>query len=424
MAVTVIVGAQWGDEGKGKIVDLLSKNCKAVARFQGGANAGHTVYYNDLKVVLHQIPSGIFRSGCKCVLGNGMVVDPIGLFEEIQMVKSYGFNLENQIFISFNAHIVTPIHKAIDNYIEKNTNNRIGTTGRGIGPTYVDKYDRNGIRALDLLEPNNLYDKIDKALDMATSKGLLPLEFDKLLLEHEMKSFYKCVDKIKPLIADTFNLIHNLVDNNENILIEGAQGTLLDVDHGTYPFVTSSSASTAGIGTGLGLPGTKLDTVIGVMKAYITRVGNGPFPTELFDEAGKKLQTIGKEFGATTGRPRRCGWFDAVAARYSCKVNGLTDIALTKLDILDNFKEIKVCVGYKFNNLEIFNMSEIMHLLDDVKPIYKTFKGWSSKTTGIDKYKNLPNETRIFLDFIADYIDTPISIISTGPSRHDIIQVN
>ena len=373
MSITAVIGGQWGDEGKGKIVDLLSKDSKIVARYQGGANAGHTVYHGDLKVVLHQIPSGILRKGCHCILGNGMVVDPIGLIEEIEMVQSHGFDTTGQIHVAMNAHIVTPIHKAIDVATEAANNNRIGTTGRGIGPTYVDKYDRVGIRGVDLLDPNCLREKLNAKLDSAIQTGHLT-ENAKDQLQDQFQKFMVCAEQVALLVSDTFALIHEYAERGENILIEGAQGTLLDVDHGTYPFVTSSSASSAGISTGLGLPTNKVDTIIGILKAYTTRVGTGPAPTELFDDDGEKLRDLGQEYGATTGRPRRCGWFDAVAAHYSARVNGLTEVALTKLDILDHFEEIKVCVAYKLDGKEIKNMSEVMHCLEDVKPIYKLFE--------------------------------------------------
>jgi len=420
MAITAVIGGQWGDEGKGKIVDLLSKDSKIVARYQGGANAGHTVYHGDLKVVLHQIPSGIFRKGCHCILGNGMVVDPIGLMEEIEMVQSHGFDTTGQIHVAMNAHIVTPIHKAIDVATEAANNNRIGTTGQGIGPTYVDKYDRVGIRGVDLLDANCLREKLNAKLDSAIQTGQLP-ENAKDQLQDQFQKFMVCAEQVALLVSDTFALIHEYAERGENILIEGAQGTLLDVDHGTYPFVTSSSASSAGISTGLGLPTNKVETIIGILKAYITRVGTGPAPTELFDDDGEKLRDLGQEYGATTGRPRRCGWFDAVAAHYSARVNGLTEVALTKLDILDHFKEIKVCVAYKVDGKEIKNMSEVLHRLEDVQPIYQSFEGWQKTTTGIGSYNDLPEKTQEYIQFISDFIGVPVKIISTGPGRDEII---
>ena len=401
MSITAVIGGQWGDEGKGKIVDLLSKDSKIVARYQGGANAGHTVYHGDIKVVLHQIPSGILRKGCHCILGNGMVVDPIGLMEEIDMVQSHGFDTSDQIHIAMNAHIVTPIHKAIDVATEVANNNRIGTTGRGIGPTYVDKYDRVGIRGVDLLDVNCLREKLNAKLDSTIQAGHLP-ENAKDQLQDQFYQFLECAEKVASLVSDTFTLIHEFAERGENILIEGAQGTLLDVDHGTYPFVTSSSATSAGISTGLGLP-------------------TNPAPTELFDDDGQKLRDLGQEYGATTGRPRRCGWFDGVAAHYSARVNGLTEVALTKLDILDHFKEINVCVAYKVDGKEIKNMSEVLHRLEDVQPIYQSFEGWQETTCGIGSYNDLPKKTQEYIQFISDFIGVPVKTISTGPGRYEII---
>ena len=421
MAISAIIGGQWGDEGKGKIVDLLSKDAKIVARYQGGANAGHTVYHGDLKVVLHQIPSGILRSGCHCILGNGMVVDPIGLIEEIEMVQSHGFDTTGQIHVAMNAHIVTPVHKAVDVATEAATNNRIGTTGRGIGPTYVDKYDRVGIRGVDLLDANSLREKLDAKLETAIQSGHLPHDA-KSQLNNQFQEFIECAAKVALLVSDTFARIHEFAERGENILIEGAQGTLLDVDHGTYPFVTSSSASSAGISTGLGLPTTKVETIIGILKAYTTRVGTGPFPTELFDDDGQKLRDLGHEYGATTGRPRRCGWFDGVAGLYSARVNGLTDVALTKLDILDHFEKIEVCVAYKVEGKEIKNMSEVLHRLEDVEPMYESLKGWMSTTTGIDKFKDLPQAAQDYISYLEGLMNTRILIISTGPGRDEILR--
>jgi adenylosuccinate synthase len=421
MAISAIIGGQWGDEGKGKIVDLLSKDAKIVARYQGGANAGHTVYHGDLKVVLHQIPSGILRRGCHCILGNGMVVDPIGLIEEIEMVESHGFDTTGQIHVAMNAHIVTPVHKAVDIATEVANNNRIGTTGRGIGPTYVDKYDRVGIRGIDLLDANSLYEKLNTKLESAIqSSNLTQDSVDNI--QGQFQEFMNCAARVALLVSDTFARIHESAERGENILIEGAQGTLLDVDHGTYPFVTSSSASSAGISTGLGLPTTKVKTIIGILKAYTTRVGTGPFPTELFDKDGQKLRDLGHEYGATTGRLRRCGWFDGVAGLYSVRVNGFTDVALTKLDILDHFEVIKVCVAYKVDGKEIKNMSEVLHRLEDVEPIYESRKGWMSTTTGIEKFENLPQEAQDYISYLEGLMNTRISIISTGPGRDEILK--
>ena len=415
MAIKAVIGGQWGDEGKGKIVDLLSKDSEIVARYQGGANAGHTVYKNDEKIVLHQIPSGILRKDCYCIMGNGMVIDPIELVEEINMLRQKNISTQN-IIISPNAHIVTPLHKYLDRKNEEKTNNFIGTTCKGIGPCYVDKYNRVGIRAIDLSNSDKLKAAFIIRMNQCISNHQIT-DTDYETMKSEISLFFEACNEIKIYVKDTLSLLFS----KKNILIEGAQGTLLDIDHGTYPFVTSSSPFSGGISTGLGLPLTKFENIIGIFKAYATRVGSGPFPTELFDEDGKKLQDIGMEFGATTGRPRRCGWFDGLAAKYSCMINGLTDIALTKLDILDSFEKINVCIGYKYNQNEIQNYSEAVDL-EKVTPIYKEFKGWNSDLNGINDYNMLPLECKEYIKFLEDFLETRISIISIGPGRNDIIQ--
>ena len=415
MAIKAVIGGQWGDEGKGKIVDLLSKDAEIVARYQGGANAGHTVYKDDQKIVLHQIPSGILRKECFCILGNGMVIDPIELVEELDMLKNKNISTEN-VLIAPNAHIVTPIHKLLDRKNEEKTNNFIGTTCKGIGPCYVDKYNRNGIRGVDLKNIDTIKAILIDKLELHQSQNQInDKDYDSI--QSEINNFLDCCDIIKTFVKDSFNLLFS----KKNILIEGAQGTLLDIDHGTYPFVTSSNPFSGGISTGLGLPLTKLEKIIGIFKAYVTRVGSGPFITELNDSIGEELRKIGKEFGATTGRPRRCGWFDAVAAKYSCMINGLTDIALTKLDILDSFDEIKICIGYKYGDSNLDNYSEAINLEANIQPIYKKFKGWNANLNGISDYNMLPLECKEYIEFIEDYTETKISIISIGPGRNEII---
>lgn len=415
MAIKAVIGGQWGDEGKGKIVDLLSRDAEIVARYQGGANAGHTVYKGDEKIVLHQIPSGILREDCFCVMGNGMVIDPIDLVEEINMLKNKNISTQ-KILISPHAHIVTPLHKFLDRKNEEKTNNFIGTTCKGIGPCYVDKYNRVGIRAIDIKNEEKLKSIfVERLNDCTMTSQINDNEYKEI--ESEIELFFKSCVQIKSYIDDTFNLLFS----KNNILIEGAQGTLLDIDHGTYPFVTSSSPFSGGISTGLGIPLSKLENIIGIFKAYATRVGSGPFPTELNDSNGKKLQDIGSEFGATTGRPRRCGWFDGVAAKYSCMINGLTDIALTKLDILDSFEEIYICVGYEYQGKELKNYSELLDL-DSVKPVYKKFKGWNTNLNGIKDFNMLPFECKEYIKFIENFVGAKISIISMGPGRDEIIQ--
>lgn len=415
MAISAIIGGQWGDEGKGKVVDLLSSEVDVVARYQGGANAGHTVYKNNEKIVLHQIPSGIMRSDCKCLLGNGMVIDPIELVEEFENVKSKGLEVKN-VFISMNAHITSPIHKLIDINLEEKSNNKIGTTGKGIGPTYVDKYNRQGIRSCDLLDKKNLKNKINFQINRALdAKQITADQLDNI--KNEFDNFFNACKIIAPHIKDIMPIIHE----NKNILIEGAQGTLLDIDHGTYPFVTSSNPSSGGITTGLGLPLNKIDRLIGIFKAYTTRVGNGPFPTELFDDDGKKLQTIGKEFGATTGRPRRCGWFDVPLANYSIMINGFSEITMTKLDILDEFNEIKVCTEYQCNGEKSKNLSAFINQLADIVPIYTSMPGWNCSTVGINSFNQLPKEAQNYVHYLENILSISIKHISTGPKRNDMI---
>jgi adenylosuccinate synthase len=352
-----------------------------------------------------------------------MVIDPVALVEELTMLTDNNVHYNGSIHIAANAHIVTPVHKWIDSVSEENSGHKIGTTCRGIGPAYVDKYNRCGIRAMDLNDLNNLKQKVMDRLDLAISSGELS-ESDRDDVTNEIEKFIEGSAVIAPMVEDTFSMLHEMVESHQNILLEGAQGTMLDINHGTYPFVTSSSPSTGGIATGLGLPLTKVNRIMGIFKSYTTRVGKGPFPTELFDEDGTKLQDFGKEFGATTGRPRRCGWFDAVEAKYSVQINGFTEITLTKLDILDHFDTIKVCTVYECGGAQTDRMSKLISDLSDVKPIYKTFEGWNQPTTGIDAYDKLPEKTQEYIMFIADFIGVPVKIISTGPGRDEIIQIN
>ncbi|MDP3829746.1 MAG: adenylosuccinate synthase, partial [Ignavibacteriaceae bacterium] len=346
MQITILVGSQWGDEGKGKIVDLLSENFPIVARYQGGANAGHTVEIGDDKYILHLIPSGILRKDVICVIGSGVVIDPIALLEEIELLEKNNISVKGRLFISHNAHLIMPYHKLLDS-INESGKNKIGTTGRGIGPCYIDKYARKGIRINDLLNRELLAQKIRMNLD---EKNLLLKNIygkDELNVE-EIIEQYEAFDKaIDPYIKDVPAFLNNAISEGKSILLEGAQGALLDVDFGTYPFVTSSNPTSGGACTGTGIPPNKITNVIGIVKAYTTRVGEGPFPTELLDATGEKLRKVGSEFGATTGRPRRCGWFDAPLVKYSQMVNGIDSVAITKLDVLDHFEEIQVCTAYE-----------------------------------------------------------------------------
>jgi adenylosuccinate synthase len=416
MSVTILVGSQWGDEGKGKIVDILSEKFDIVARYQGGANAGHTVEIGDKKYVLHLIPSGILRENCTCVIGNGVVVDPTALLEEIDLLESYGINVEGRLFISHNAHLIMPYHKLLDS-INESGGNKIGTTGKGIGPCYIDKYARKGIRIVDLqnkkiLEEKirlNLKEKIDLIWKMYGQEGLDVEEIIKTYLE-----FDKRIDKY---IKDVPVYLNNAISEGKSILLEGAQGALLDVDHGTYPYVTSSNPTSGGACTGTGIPPNKIDTIVGIVKAYTTRVGMGPFPTELLDSDGEMLRTAGVEFGATTGRPRRCGWFDAQLVKYSSIINGLDYVALTKLDVLSNFEEIKVCVNYRFEDKLLKSFPTDVERLSCSVPVYESLPGWGTDISTCTSYINLPQKTKDYLGFISDASGIKINIISVGPKR-------
>ena len=416
MKVTVLVGSQWGDEGKGKIVDLLSKNYDIVTRYQGGANAGHTVVIGDKQYILHLIPSGILRANIKCVIGNGVVIDPTALLDEIKLLESNNIKVEGRLFISHNAHLIMPYHKLLDS-ISESGENKIGTTGRGIGPCYIDKYARKGIKIVDLLNRKSLEEKIRE--NLKEKNNLLKKVYDReeLDVEEIIKQYVEFDKTIDQYIKDVPAYLNNAIAEGKSILLEGAQGALLDVDHGTYPFVTSSSPTSGGACIGTGIPPTKIDNVIGIVKAYTTRVGNGPFPTELTDGDGEMLRKTGSEYGATTGRPRRCGWFDAFLVRYSAMVNGIDSVAITKLDVLSSFDEIKICTGYKLNGKAIKSFPTDVERLLSVTPIYKTLPGWKSDISSCESYNDLPDKTKQYLDFISKEAEIKIRIISVGPER-------
>ncbi len=416
MRVTVLVGSQWGDEGKGKIVDILSENYDIVTRYQGGANAGHTVTIGDKQYILHLIPSGILRENVVCVIGNGVVIDPNALLDEIELLRKHGISVEGRLFISHNAHLIMPYHKLLDN-INENNDNKIGTTGRGIGPCYIDKYARKGIKIVDLLNKEVLEDKIRENLKEKNNllkKIYNHAELDVEEIIREYVEFDKAIDKY---VKDVPAYLNNAIAEGKSILLEGAQGALLDVDHGTYPYVTSSSPTSGGACTGTGIPPTKISLVFGIVKAYTTRVGLGPFPTELSDETGENLRKIGAEFGATTGRPRRCGWFDAFLVKYSATINGIEEAAITKLDVLGSFGEIKVCTGYELNGKSLKSYPTDVQRLSKVKPLYETFKGWNSDISGCRSYSDLPSEAKEYLEFIANHTGVKITIVSVGPKR-------
>lgn len=422
MSVVVIVGAQWGDEGKGKIVDFLTRKADIVARYQGGHNAGHTVVINDEQYILHLIPSGILHKNTTCIIGNGVVVDPAALIAEINDLKKRNIRISDSLLLSSNAHVIMPYHVALDSADEKSRGKKcIGTTGRGIGPTYVDKMARQGIRVSDLLSRDILMGKLKQHLKII---NFLLKELYKFPGFHATKicdEYLAYGKQLKRFIADTDIFINAAVARGKNILLEGAQGTLLDVDHGTYPFVTSSNAIAGGACTGLGIGPNKIKRVLGIVKAYTTRVGSGPFPTELHDSIGRKLRKQGGEFGATTGRPRRCGWLDTVVLQHSARVNGFTGLAITKLDILDHLERIKICTAYQYKGKRFTELPKDMHVFDACTPVYKEVKGWNSSTLGVKSFKKLPERAQAYIKMIEDLIATRIDIISTGQKRNELI---
>lgn len=416
MGVSVLVGSQWGDEGKGKIVDILSENFNIVARYQGGANAGHTVKIGDDEYILHLIPSGILRKDVICVIGNGVVIDPTALLKEIRLLEKNNINVEGRLFISQNAHLIMPYHKLLDNISEEGTT-KIGTTGRGIGPCYIDKYARKGIRIVDLLDKKILEEKIRKNLKEKNTIIKKVYEREELNVEEIVSQYMEFDEIIDRYIKDVPTFLNNAINDGKSVLLEGAQGALLDVDHGTYPFVTSSNPTSGGACTGTGIAPTKIDTVIGIVKAYTTRVGEGPFPTELLDSDGEKLRKVGDEFGATTGRPRRCGWFDACLVKYSSMINNTTYAALTKLDVLSSFDRINVCVGYEFEGKILSIFPTNIEKLDKVKPVYEIVEGWNEDISDCRDYTELPEATKNYLNFISEKSETKFGIISVGPKR-------
>lgn len=416
MSVTILVGSQWGDEGKGKIVDLISENFDIVVRYQGGANAGHTVEIGNNKYILHLIPSGILREKCTCVIGNGVVIDPVALLDEIKFLEQHNIKVDGRLMISQNAHLIMPYHKLLDSISEKGSS-KIGTTGRGIGPCYIDKYARKGIRIQDLLNRKSLEQKIRVNIEEKNSilKNVYhEQELDVSKIINEYLEFDKKIDKY---IKNVPAFLNSAIKSGKSILLEGAQGALLDIDHGTYPFVTSSNPTAGGACTGTGIPPTKITSVMGIVKAYTTRVGNGPFPTELLDETGEKLRKLGAEFGATTGRPRRCGWYDAFLVNYSAVINGIDSVAITKLDVLSGFDEIKVCIGYEINGTILKTFPTEVDKLDKVSPIYRSLPGWKDDISSCTSYKQLPDNTKKYLDFIAENSEINIKIVSVGPKR-------
>jgi adenylosuccinate synthase len=420
MANTILVGAQWGDEGKGKIIDVLTGQADVVVRTQGGNNAGHTVFIGKRKFVLHLVPSGILRSRKICVIGNGVVIDPIGLVEEIQGLRRLGIRVDGNLFISETAHLVFPYHRELDAQRELlKGKNKIGTTKRGIGPAYGDKAARTGLRMIDLIRPErfeeSLREKIREHNEILKAFGAKPLSFKKVHAAYRAAG-----DRLKPFVTDTVVLLHEAMSRNDDILFEGAQGTFLDIDHGTYPFVTSSNTTSGGACTGSGVPPNRMDRVVGVMKAYTTRVGEGPLPTEN-PEIADMLHAMGREFGATTGRPRRCGWFDAVATRHATMVNGIDELAVTNIDGLDSLEVIKICVGYRVGKTRYDHMPSDVETLARCVPIYVEFPGWQTPTHKARSWRELPAKTRSYLKAIAQLTGAGLSIASIGPAREQTI---
>ena len=423
MSVRIVIGAQWGDEGKGKIVDILSAQADYVARYQGGANAGHTLNFDGKTHILHLIPSGIFHQNTVCIIGNGVVIDPITLLEEIDMVKKTGADVDGRLLISETAHVILPYHKSLDKVGEMALGGKkIGTTGRGIGPAYVHKIARVGIRMMDLDDPDLLRKKMEVNLTEINARlatyNAEPLELD--VMYEDMREAGK---KLKPFICNTTSRFHKALTGGRNILLEGAQGALLDIDHGTYPYVTSSSPVSGGACIGTGIPPTAIENVMGITKAYCTRVGNGPFPTELTDNTGDKLREAGHEFGSTTGRPRRCGWVDLVALKYAIRINGINELVITKLDVLDGFETIKACTSYNIGGEESDEFPLRPKELEAVKPVYTEYEGWQTSTRQAKTYEELPAKTREYLEALSGHLDIPIKIVSTGPGREETIVI-
>jgi len=420
---TVVVGGQWGDEGKGKIVDVLAEEANVISRYQGGANAGHTVHVGEEEFILHQIPSGILHPDKRCLMGNGVVLDPIQFFEEYDAVEARGVSLEGRVGVSLRAHLLLPYHRLLDKAREGKTTQKIGTTGRGIGPAYEDKVARRGVRVVDLRDEVRARALLEEGLVRTMAKL-------KELGMAELGEAEGCVDatlaireRLLSLATDVGLELQQALDAGRTVLLEGAQGTALDVDHGTYPYVTSSTTTAGGAASGAGIGPTALDVVLGVMKAYTTRVGNGPLPTAFTPEMDEKVRTLGAEFGATTGRPRRCGWFDGVLARYSARVNGLTGLAITKLDVLDTLPEISIATAYRTPEGIVSEFPADTTILGDVEPVYESHPGWEASTGEARSLEDLPANARAYLDRIQEITSTPVRMVSVGTRRTQIIHL-
>jgi len=416
----VVVGAQWGDEGKGKIVDVLAERADLVVRYQGGANAGHTVDTGSEAFVLHQIPSGIVQ-GAVCVVGNGVVLDPEQLFAELDALAARGVRTEGKLHVSDRAHLTLPYHKLLDRARERRE--KIGTTGRGIGPTYEDKYGRRGIRVGDLRNLGRAQELVRVRVEASNAVLQLLGGSERASAEEHVHLLARLAPRLLPLAVDAGRVVWEALERGESVLLEGAQGALLDVDHGTYPYVTSSNTTAGGAAVGVGIGPTAIDAVLGVVKAYTTRVGNGPLPTEAAPEVAGRIRELGGEFGATTGRPRRCGWFDAVVVRYAVRINGLTGLAVTKLDVLDTFAEIPVCVGYRLDGEPVDSMPADVERIDRVEPVYETLPGWQKGLNEVRRLADLPPAARAYVDRLQDLAGAPIRYVSVGTRRDQIIEV-
>ncbi len=420
----LVVGTQWGDEGKGKIVDILTEEADIVARYSGGANAGHTVVIGNEQFILHLVPTGILHQDKICAMGNGMVIDLEHLFFELEELKKRGINYQKRLWISPDAHLVMPYHKVMERLEEEmRGKHKIGTTMRGIGPAYRDKVARNGIRVTDLLNPAYFQQRVE--LNLRVKEGLFSLlaEHELINLKNKSLDLLRLARKVKPLLTDVGRHLHESIRKGKSVLFEGAQGTLLDIDFGTYPYCTSSNTTIGGVCTGLGISPTLIGEVIGVVKAYTTRVGDGPFPSEEKTKLGETLRENGNEFGATTGRPRRCGWLDLLLLKYSFRINGVSKIALTKLDVLDVLDKIKVCVAYKYRGKTLTDFVPDLRVLQNCRPVYRELAGWKGGTSGTTRLKELPDEAKRYVDYISKQLDAPIFMISTGNRRDQTVRL-
>jgi len=424
MSTLVVVGSQWGDEGKGKVTDLLSEEADIIVRYQGGCNAGHTVVKGDNQFIFHLIPSGILHKGVKCLIGNGVVIDPESLLQEIENLKKKNIEIDDNLFIDFKAHVVLPYHKTLDEMKEiKRGEEKIGTTKRGIGPAYVDKIARTGIRMIDMIDGKSLSKKLETNLNEKNNilEKLYGLKISNQEKKDILKRYREYGQLLKKYVIDVSLYLNQAINEDKEILFEGAQGTLLDIDHGTFPYVTSSSPIAGGACIGTGVGPTKIDRVMGITKAYTTRVGRGPFPTEMQGELEEYTRQKGGEFGATTGRPRRCGWFDAVLVNYAVRINGMDSMVLTKIDVLSDFDKIKICTSYKYNGETIKEFPVNLEILENCIPVYEEMEGWKGDISQITKYEDLPQQLKVYIRRIEELVRTKVVIISVGPKRSQTI---